>query len=82
MGCRAEVLARCRVTYQPDTRQRKQVDQPRLCATPHRSPQPYLRELGDGAWLKVLRAPASAPRQRRGGIEGTQATLFSREHVG
>lgn len=58
------------------------MDQPQLFATPHRSPQPYLWALGDGAWLKVLRAPAYAPRQRRGGIEGTQATVFSLEHVG
>ncbi len=33
--------------------------------TPHRSPQLPLWTLGDGEWLKVLRAPEYAPRQRK-----------------
>jgi hypothetical protein len=80
--CRDEVLARYRVAYQPDKRQLKQVGEPRLFATPHRSPQPYLWALGDGEWLKVLRAPAYAPRQQRRVAVGTQAALFSLEHGG
>ncbi|MGI8553017.1 MAG: hypothetical protein ACR2PL_19855 [Dehalococcoidia bacterium] len=38
----------------------------RLFETHHRSPQPFLGELGPGEWLPVLRLPEppSRPRQR------------------
>jgi len=60
-----EVLAQYRVTYQPDKRHLATVDEPRLFTTPHRSPQPYLWQLGDSEWLEVLRCPVYAPRRLR-----------------
>ncbi len=71
-----EVLAQYQVRYQPDRKHLASVGEPRLFATPHRSPQPFLWELGDGEWLKVLRLPEYAARKRpRGGT--VQAPLFS-----
>lgn len=75
--CRDEVLAQYRVTYQPDKRRLKRVDAPRIFATPHHSPQPYLWGLGDGERLKVLRAPVYAPRKQRAAIDAAQVPLFA-----
>jgi len=61
-----EALAQYHVTYQPDRRHLGTVGQPRLYETPHRAPQPYLWELGDGDWLSVLRLPTYAARGHRG----------------
>ncbi len=69
-------MAQYRVTYQPNKRHLANVDEPRLFTTPHRAPQPYLWQLGDGEWLKVLRRPAYAPRYRRAG-EAVQPPLFA-----
>ncbi len=73
--CHDEVLARYRVTDQPDRRHCKQVSAPRLFATPHRSPQPALWELGDGEWLAVVWVPEYTSRPRRGSGPG-QERLF------
>jgi len=70
-----EVLAQYRVAYQPDKRHLVGVDEPRLFATPHRSPQPPLWPLGDGEWLKVLRLPEYASRHRHV-APPVQAPLF------
>jgi len=72
---RDEVPARYRVTDRPDRRHCKQVSAPRLFATPHRSPQPTLWELGDGEWLAVVRLPGYTPQPPRGSGPG-QARLF------
>ncbi len=71
-----EALAQYTVAYQPDKRHFTAVEEPRLFETPHRSPQPFLWELGDGEWLKVLRVPAYAPRRPRRSV-ALQAKLFS-----
>ena len=70
-----EALAQYHVTYQPHRRHLGTVGQPRLYETPHRAPQPYLWEVGDGDWLPVLRLPTYAARQRGPG-GATQVPLF------
>ncbi len=71
-----EPLAQYRVSYQPDKRHLKTVTEPHLFETPFRSTQLPLWELGDGDWLKVLRAPEYAPRKGRPSLP-PQARLFS-----
>lgn len=76
-----EPLAQYTVTYQPDKRRLKTVTEERRFATPHRSPQPSLWELGAGEWLAVLRLPDYAPRTTRAGGQG-QLPLFVLDDVG
>lgn len=76
-----EPLAQYTVAYQPDKRHLRTVTEERLFATPHRSPQLALWELGDGAWLTVLRLPDYAPRTARTGGQG-QLPLFDAGSVG
>lgn len=76
-----EPLAQYTVAYQPDKRHLKAVTEERRFATPHRSPQPPLWDLGDGEWLRVLRLPDYAPRTRRTGEQG-QLPLFALDGVG
>lgn len=72
-----EVLAQYTVTYQPDGRQLRTVEEPILFDTPYRSPQLPLWPLTDEEWLKALRlAPAQARRRQRP-AEGVQDRLFS-----
>ena len=71
-----EPLAQYRVAYQPDKRRLKTVTEERLFATPHQSPQPPLWAWGEGEWLRVLRLPEYAARQRRDDTY-VQAALFS-----
>jgi hypothetical protein len=53
----------------------KEVDEPRLYATGHASPQPFLPELAELDWWPAQRlAPYRPRRQRRG--EGTQGRLL------
>ena len=58
-----EPLAQYDVAYQPDKRHLKTVTEPRLFATPFRSPQFPLWAWDDDEWLKVLRVPKYAPRK-------------------
>jgi len=76
-----EPLAQYRVAYQPDRRHLREVDDPHLFETPHRSSQPPLWTWGEGEWLCVLRLPAYAPRRPRTGGAG-QPPLFVLPEVG
>jgi hypothetical protein len=51
--------AQYRVSYQPDLKHLRTIDEPQLFVTPYASPQLALWALGDDAWLKVV-PPAHA----------------------
>jgi hypothetical protein len=72
-----EPLAQYAVTYQPDQRHLRTVEQPRLFETAFRSPQLPLWEPSDAEWLKTLPLPAAAHRRRRPSAGGVQAPLFA-----
>lgn len=63
-----------RVSYQPDLRHLRTVEEPQLFVTPYRSPQLPLWELGEDEWHKVVRLPVPHIRRRRSGT-GTQEAL-------
>ncbi len=70
-----DTLARYRVALEADGRRLKEVDEPRLFATAHASPQPFLPELEAVEWRPVQHlAPYQTPRKRRD--EGTQERLL------
>jgi putative transposase len=71
-----EPLAQYRVTYQPDKRRLKTVAEEQRFEAPHQSPQPPLWAWGDDEWLRVLRLPEYASRQRRREAAG-QLPLFA-----
>ena len=70
-------LAQYTVAYGPDERQIRRVTAPRLFATQHPSPQPYLPPLEALPWQSALRLPPYRPRRARprAGRPG-QAPLF------
>ena len=63
-----------RVSYQPDLKRFRTIDEPHILETQERSPQLPLWELGDGEWLKVMRLPAYG-RLRRNRIVAAQAAF-------
>lgn len=67
-------LADYRVSYQPDLKHLRTVDEPKLFMTPHRAPQLPLWEWGEDKWHKVVRLPPPRIRQRRS-LAGTQEAL-------
>jgi len=73
-----EPLAPYAVKYVPDGTHLAEVTQPRLYETPHHSPQHFLWEHADAAWLKMVRVPAYVPRRRRA-VAGVQGRLFPDE---
>jgi transposase len=65
-----DTLARYRVAVEADGRGLKEVDEPRLYATAHASPQPFLPDLADLDWRPVQRlAPYRARRRRQAGAQ-------------
>ncbi len=58
-----------------DTRLIRPVKEARLFETPFESPQPFLPDLGDVAWLLAVRMRRSV-RCRQRGVTGTQERLF------
>ncbi len=76
-----EPLAQYQVTYQPGKRRLKTVTEERRFETPHRSPQPPLWAWGEDEWLRVLRLPEYAARQRRPS-GGEPLPLFALEAAG
>ena len=71
----AETLAQYRVTYEADRHHLCTVAEPRLHATGHASPQPFLPVLEETEWRPALRrVPYRPGRSRR--EEGHQARLF------
>lgn len=69
-----DTLAQYRIAYEPDGRRLREVAEPRLYATGHASPQPFLPVLAELDWRPAERlAPYRPRRQRRG--EGTQERL-------
>ncbi len=73
-----ETLARHRVAYEADGRRLKEVDEPRLYATAHASPQPFLLPLEEVAWHPAQRLAPYRPRRKRGDA-GRQGRLFAQE---
>ena len=57
-------LTQYRVSYQPDLKQLRTIDEPQVFEHPYRSPQLPLWELGDDEWFKVVRLPATVLRRR------------------
>lgn len=73
-----ETLAQYRVTLEADGRRLREVDEPRLYATGHASPQPFLPTLAEVAWHPAQRlAPYRARRKRE--VDGQQEPLFREE---
>ena len=70
----ADTLAQYRVTVEANGRRLRDVDEPRLFATGHRSPPPFLPELADLDWRPALPAAPYRPRRPRRG-EGRQEPL-------
>ncbi len=60
-----DTLATYKVRYQPGGKGLLDVSEPKLFATPHRSPQPHLWELGETEWLKVVHVPEYIQRRKR-----------------
>ena len=60
-----ETLAQYRVATEAGGRGLKEVDEPRLYATGHASPQPFLPELADLDWRPAQRLAPYRPRRRR-----------------
>ena len=74
----ADTLAQYRVTVGANGRRLQAVDEPRLFATGHASPQPFLPELAAVEWHPAQRlAPYRPRRKRRDG--GTQEPLLAPE---
>lgn len=69
-------LAQYRVQYQPDLRQLRTVDEPRVFDTPYRSPQLPLWDVREDEWLKVQRLPRR-PRPQRPVVQVVQERLFA-----
>ncbi len=67
-------LVHYRVSYQPDSKQLRTIDEPTILEHSYRSPQLPLWELGDDEWFKVVRVPLTFRRKRSRAI-GTQAQL-------
>jgi hypothetical protein len=61
----AETLAQYRVTVEADGRRLREVAEPRLYATAHASPQPFLPELAEVAWHPAPRLAPCRPRRPR-----------------
>jgi putative transposase len=57
-------LAKYHVSYQPDGRRLRTIDEPQLYQTPHQSPQLPLWVLKDDEWRKAYRLPLYAVRRR------------------
>lgn len=57
-------LAEYHVNYQPDAKQFRTVDEPKLFEHRYHSPQLPLWELGDDEWFKVVRLPSVIRRKR------------------
>ncbi len=69
-----DTLARYRVAFEAGGHRLQEVDEPRLYATGHVSPQPFLPGLAEVEWRPAQRlAPYRPRRQRRG--EATQQKL-------
>jgi hypothetical protein len=62
------------VTTEADGRGLEEVDEPRLYATGHASPQPFLPELEGLDWRPAQRLAPYRPRRQRSG-EGRQERL-------
>jgi putative transposase len=69
-----ETLAQYRVTYEADGRRLREVAEPRLFATGHASPQPFLPELDQTEWHPAQRLAPYRPRRPRRG-DGKQEPL-------
>jgi len=70
-------LAQYTVAYEPDERHIRRVTAPRLFATQHPSPQPYLAPLEALPWQPALRLPPYRARRARPRTVGPgQAPLF------
>jgi hypothetical protein len=62
----AETLARYPVAFEADGRRLRDVGEPRLYATGHASPQPFLPTLEETAWHPARRLAPYRPHRKRG----------------
>jgi hypothetical protein len=73
-----DTLAQYRVVFEADGRHLREVGEPRLFATEHTSPQPFLPELEEVDWRPAQRLAPYRPRRRRPD-EADQERLFVQE---
>ena len=71
----SDTLAQYRVTYEADGHHLREVGEPRLYATGHASPQPFLPPLDEADWHPAQRLAPYRPRRKRGDA-GRQGRLF------
>ncbi len=76
--CASDTLAQSRVTYEADGHHLREVNEPRLYATCHASPQPFLSPLDEVEWHPAQRLAPYRPRQKRGDA-AQQERLFDHE---
>ena len=69
-----EILSEYHCVYDPDHRQLKKLDKPKLYVTKYTSPQLWLFE--DNRWLKVVHKPRKKGWKRYRLPEGRQLMLF------
>ena len=74
----AETLAQYPVAVEADGRRIREVGEPRLYATGHASPQPFLSPLDETEWRPAQRLAPYRPRRKRE-AEGVQERLFRAE---
>jgi hypothetical protein len=73
-----EALAQYRVAFETDGRRLREVKEPRLFATGHASPQPFLPALAELDWRPAQRLTPYRARRRPRGKE-RQELLFADE---
>ena len=71
-----ETLAQYQVATVPTSRHIRQISEPHLFATQHRSPQPFLDTLDVVEWHPVLRLVPYQPRRKMEGGSDRQLPLF------
>ena len=76
--CATDILAQYRATAGADGHRLKVVDEPRLYATKHASPQPFLPELAEVEWHPAQRLMPYRPRRQRRD-KGAQEPLLAPE---
>jgi hypothetical protein len=73
-----DTLAQYRVTLEADGHRLREVGEPRLFATDHASPQPFLPPLAEVEWHPAGRVGPYCPHRKRPN-GGQQERLFDRE---
>jgi hypothetical protein len=73
-----DTLAQYRIAFEADGHRLREVGEPRLYATAHASPQPFLSPLDEVAWHPAQRLAPYRPRRKRDDA-AQQERLFDQE---